>query len=59
MPVTIAVDAMGGDHGLPVTIPASLKFLENTPEARVILVGLEAPLDASTGARRVRRRAIA
>ena len=44
MTVTIAVDAMGGDHGLPVTISASLKFLENTPDARVILVGPEAPL---------------
>jgi len=44
MPVTIAVDAMGGDHGLPVTISASLKFLENTPDARVILVGPETAL---------------
>ena len=44
MPVTVAVDAMGGDSGPPVTIAASLKFLENTPDARVILVGLEAPL---------------
>jgi phosphate acyltransferase len=44
MPVTVAVDAMGGDSGLPVTVAASLKFLEDTPGARVILVGLEAPL---------------
>ena len=44
LPVTVAVDAMGGDHGLPVTVAASLKFLEDTPDARVILVGLEAPL---------------
>ena len=44
MPVTVAVDAMGGDHGPPVTIPAALAFLEATPDARVILVGLEAPL---------------
>ncbi|HQR10965.1 MAG TPA: phosphate acyltransferase PlsX [Casimicrobiaceae bacterium] len=42
--VTIAVDAMGGDHGLPVTVAASLQFLEDHPDARVILVGLEAPL---------------
>ena len=39
MPVTIAVDAMGGDHGPPVTVAASLRFLEATPDARVILVG--------------------
>jgi glycerol-3-phosphate acyltransferase PlsX len=44
MPVTVAVDAMGGDHGLAVTVPASLKFLDATPDAHVILVGLEAPL---------------
>ncbi len=39
MQVTIAVDAMGGDHGPPVTVAASLRFLEATPDARVILVG--------------------
>jgi glycerol-3-phosphate acyltransferase PlsX len=42
MTVTVAVDAMGGDHGPAVTIPAALAFLEETPDARVILVGLEA-----------------
>jgi glycerol-3-phosphate acyltransferase PlsX len=44
MPVTVAVDAMGGDHGPAVTIPAALAFLEATPDARVILVGLEEPV---------------
>jgi len=44
LPVTVAVDAMGGDAGLPVTVSASLKFLEDAPDARVILVGLQAPL---------------
>jgi glycerol-3-phosphate acyltransferase PlsX len=39
MPVTVAVDAMGGDHGPSVTIPAALAFLRDTPDARVILVG--------------------
>jgi glycerol-3-phosphate acyltransferase PlsX len=47
MPVTVAVDAMGGDHGPAVTLPAALRFLEETPEARVILVGQEAPLKAA------------
>jgi len=47
MPVTVAVDAMGGDHGPTVTLPAALKFLEATPDARVIAVGLEAPLRAA------------
>ncbi|MGI8894426.1 MAG: phosphate acyltransferase PlsX [Casimicrobiaceae bacterium] len=47
MIVTVAVDAMGGDHGPAVTVPASLSFLEETPEARVVLVGLDAPLRAA------------
>ena len=47
MPVTVAVDAMGGDHGPTVTLPAALRFLEQTPDARVIAVGLEAPLRAA------------
>jgi len=47
MPVTVAVDAMGGDHGPSVTVPAALKFLEETPDARLIAVGLEAPLTAA------------
>ena len=47
MPVTVAVDAMGGDHGPSVTLAAALEFLEETPDARVIAVGLEAPLRAA------------
>src|SRR5450631_3850825 len=39
MRISIAVDAMGGDHGPPVTVVASIRFLEETPEASVILVG--------------------
>jgi glycerol-3-phosphate acyltransferase PlsX len=39
MGVTIALDCMGGDHGLPVTIPAALSFLDQRAEARVVLVG--------------------
>ena len=46
MPVTVAVDAMGGDIGPAVTIPASLAFLEATPGARVVAVGLSAALAA-------------
>jgi phosphate acyltransferase len=46
MPVTVAVDAMGGDHGPSVTLPASLRFLEETPDASVIVVGQEAALKA-------------
>jgi len=45
--VVIAVDAMGGDHGPSVTVPASLQFLEQRADSRVILVGLEGPLGAA------------
>ena len=38
--VRIAIDCMGGDHGLPVTVPAALTFLSQQPGARVLLVGL-------------------
>jgi len=39
--ITIAVDAMGGDHGPSVTVPAALDFLASRPAARVIIVGDE------------------
>lgn len=37
--IRIAVDAMGGDFGPAVTIPASLAFLASHPEAALVLVG--------------------
>ncbi|HZI82552.1 MAG TPA: phosphate acyltransferase PlsX [Casimicrobiaceae bacterium] len=54
MPVTIAVDAMGGDHGPSVTVPASLRFLEETPDARVLLVGNEDAIAKALAAARPR-----
>ena len=30
---------MGGDHGLPVTVPAALHFLKQVPDVRLLLVG--------------------
>ena len=41
MRVSIAVDAMGGDHGPSVTVEASVRFLEETADAAIILVGRE------------------
>lgn len=35
---------MGGDHGLPVTIPAALAFLKHHPDHRVLLVGRQSDL---------------
>lgn len=37
--IRIAIDAMGGDHGPSVTVPASLEALEAHPELHLILVG--------------------
>lgn len=39
MSVTISVDAMGGDHGIAVTIPACCDFLHDHPDANVRVVG--------------------
>jgi len=38
--VTIAIDAMGGDHGTHVTIPAAVQYLRKNPSDTIILVGL-------------------
>ncbi len=46
MTVRLAIDAMGGDHGLPVTIPASLSFLQAHPDAELLLVGQPAAIEA-------------
>ena len=35
----IAIDAMSGDHGPGVTVPASLRALKKYPELKLILVG--------------------
>jgi len=37
--IRIAVDAMGGDFGPSVTVPACLAFLDGHPEAAVLVVG--------------------
>lgn len=37
--ITIAVDAMGGDHGVGVTVPAALKTLRDQPTVRLVLAG--------------------
>ena len=37
--ITLAVDCMGGDHGPRVTLPACRQFLDEHPEARMLLVG--------------------
>jgi len=44
MKTVIAVDAMGGDHGPQVTVPACIDFLATNPGAELLLVGLEEPV---------------
>ncbi len=39
MQITIAIDAMGGDHGPSATIPAALQFLGRSNDCRALLVG--------------------
>ena len=47
--VRLAVDCMGGDHGVAVTLPACRAFLDKHPEAELILVGTAAALAPATG----------
>jgi len=39
--ITIALDAMGGDHGPSVVVPAALRYLKEHPQHELILVGRE------------------
>ncbi|MCO5092854.1 phosphate acyltransferase PlsX [Bosea sp. (in: a-proteobacteria)] len=41
-PVTIALDAMGGDHGPAIVIPGAALMLERRPDARFVIFGDEA-----------------
>ena len=42
---------MGGDHGIPVTVPAALAFLEHQKDVSLLLVGREPDLKAALPAR--------
>lgn len=42
--ITLAVDAMGGDAGLDVTVPGAAAFLKQQHDVRLIMVGDEAGL---------------
>lgn len=46
MDITIAIDAMGGDHGPHVTVPAALKALAEDSQLNIVLVGLEDAIQA-------------
>lgn len=51
MDITVAIDAMGGDHGAHVTVPAALAFLKKDPEVNIVLVGLQDVLESELKAR--------
>ncbi|MEY3974641.1 MAG: phosphate acyltransferase, partial [Pseudomonadota bacterium] len=53
MTLTVAIDAMGGDHGLAVTVPAALDFLRRAPDGKVVLVGDEPSITAVLARHRV------
>lgn len=44
--VTIAIDAMGGDHGPHVTVKAALDFLQQHHDVNIVLVGLREVIEA-------------
>ena len=50
MDITVAIDAMGGDHGPHVTVPAALAALDRDPAVNIILVGLRDALSAELAA---------
>ncbi|HXN15809.1 MAG TPA: phosphate acyltransferase, partial [Usitatibacter sp.] len=52
MSAVIAVDAMGGDYGPAVTVPASIDFLAAHPEAKLLLVGLKEPIEKALASAR-------
>ncbi|MFZ5538781.1 MAG: phosphate acyltransferase PlsX [Pseudomonadota bacterium] len=57
MTVRIAIDCMGGDHGLDVTVPAALGFARAEPDAALLLVGRSREIEsrlAGAGALRSR-----
>ena len=47
---------MGGDHGVNVTIPAALAFLNDCRDARVLLVGLADPIETELARHKFRSR---
>ncbi|MBM3543709.1 MAG: phosphate acyltransferase PlsX [Alphaproteobacteria bacterium] len=48
-PITIALDAMGGDHGPSVVVPAAALALIRHPDMRFILVGDQSRIEPELG----------
>ncbi len=45
--IRIAIDCMGGDAGLPVTVPAACQFAKQHPDTRLLLAGDPAAIQAA------------
>ena len=52
-PITIALDAMGGDHGPSVVVPAAIGAVEKEARLKLILVGDTDRIEAEIGGRRL------
>ncbi len=50
MDVTLAIDAMGGDHGTSVTLPAVIEYLEQYSRDTIILVGNQVAIESELSA---------
>jgi glycerol-3-phosphate acyltransferase PlsX len=50
--ITIALDAMGGDHGVSVTVPAALATLKHQTALKLILVGQRETVETELGRHR-------
>lgn len=58
MDVTVAIDCMGGDHGVHVTVGAVLQYLARDPHSSFVLVGQQSAIERELercGARRENR----
>ena len=49
MTVRIAIDCMGGDHGVSVTVPAALRFAAEESDVSLLLVGRASEVEAAVG----------
>ncbi|MEJ1958348.1 MAG: phosphate acyltransferase PlsX [Nitrosomonadales bacterium] len=53
MDVTIAIDAMGGDHGAHVTVTAAVEYLRKYPNDAIVLVGFADAIETELRALKV------
>lgn len=44
-PICIAIDCMGGDNGVSVTVPAALSFAQRSPNVSLLLVGRQSDIE--------------